>query len=198
MQSPETLFFFRVTFPAWLQYGKPPIVLLNKALKGTLADIDDLLRLDPLMIEDPRIRPHYMQALRQGKTSQLNLIHKAVTSPPRGTFSLKRVKVSMASLVFKAAKVIDDSYRQTEAMTAIFGAKDCYPSANLSYKDIRELFDAVQKDMDPAERYSSRQAPCDPDLPEGDDALKMAIYRDQSFWPDFKRDSLVTKLFSRL
>jgi len=61
LSSQEIVFYFRVWFPCWLEYGVSATHLLRDARHGDMQAIDHIFRLDEVTLQDP---PNHAPVLR--------------------------------------------------------------------------------------------------------------------------------------
>jgi hypothetical protein len=174
LDNREVLFFVKVVFPCWLEYGMPFLRLVRKARQGDLDALEKLLRLDEMALEDGRVRGHYYEAVGAGNTALAKRFHRALQGEPCRRFSKQKLKVSLAVLVYKAFR---------EAYSKSHSVREGFKKAGIRFKEkpykitlteVRHLFDAAAQDL----RGELR----DLDLPEDDHALRMAVKRESSFW----------------
>ena len=155
----EFAFFIKVTAPCWIFYGMPPVNLYRRALQGNYEAIEKLLRLDSLMIHEPKISEN-ISKYRFGSSSnayeQLLAAPNRVIDVPK---NLKNIKYSIGGLI--------------SALSQIIGRP-------LTAPQIRSLFNAIVKESDPIE-YNNEK-PEDLDFPENDDSFYRRIKEKHDFW----------------
>lgn len=150
----DFLFIMKIVLPAWLLYGKNYVAVYRQATQGNLQALEELLRLDKIQIQNPRINKWiYLHACNRNNL-KLKTILDAIAGPPRKKISLQRVKYLLAGLISVSSE--------------LFGQR-------LTAPEIQSLFDAVAVDygVDPLR---------DPDLPESPEAFSKAIQRERDFW----------------
>ena len=172
--TPEVRFFFRVWLPCWLEYGKSAEELLREARAGDMRGVEDLLRLDKRAFDDRGIRKVYRAAQVERNKVRVELFHRALESGPRGSVTLKGVKVLLAALIHKTAQEWDARVSRAERKLRKVGLRP--PKAKLSAPGVRRLFDAVAKDC--------HGLAADPDLSQAPHGFYMAVKRAREFWPD--------------
>ncbi len=151
--QPEILFYIRLQIPCWLFYGELPAFLLRKARLGNIDAIEKMLRLDPSLINDAKIKRIFHNSAWSGKKSTASRISSALTKTPTKRISLKRVKSSAAGLISALAKLL---------------------YVKLTAPEIRKLFDAVAE--------MSGQGEIDIDLPESPIGLSKVVQHESQFW----------------
>ena len=125
-EIPEIKFIYTVVLPSYIYYGTSPFRLFREAQKGSLEDIDKILRIDPSALYDPLIFEHFHIALKNTEKSNLNTITTAIEKPSKGLNSLQKIKYRIAGLISGIAVMF--KYR-------------------LCATDIEMLFDAVAQDL---------------------------------------------------
>ena len=168
LRSPDTLFFYRVWLPCWLEYGVKLPVLVAKAQDGDVKALDMLLRLDKTALELPEIRRRYLgfvdnKPVFEGLT-------EALGQPVARRLTKQKVKVALAALVFKVFAKLYEACMELEAQCPQIR----YAPAKLTAPDVRRLFNAAAAD--------ARGLARDIDLPGGDHAFYMALRREERFW----------------
>ena len=154
----ELLFLFWVFLPCFILYQTTPTRLYRTARLGNSKAIDTLLRLDPLMLHDPAIG-QVMQRLRlSGKHAAYQNLVEAPLKPIKATPTPNKLKTSMAALI------------------SIIATDIGHP---LTAKEIKQLFDAIAKDADRAER--------DHALPQSPETLGKAMQRKRPAWEKLKK-----------
>jgi hypothetical protein len=156
-------FFVKVTAPCWILYGIAPVTLYRQARQTRQCDleaIDKLLRIDSLMIHEPRIS----NAITSSRSTQSQNIYESLLAAPNRSpdvpMSRKSLKYSMGGLIAAFCQILR------------------YP---LTAPEIRELYNAIVKDSDP-EGYKNEK-PEDLDFAEiKDDSFYRSIIRYKEFW----------------
>ena len=151
----EASFFILVAAPCWLLYRESATRLYRKARLGNIDALEKLLRLDALLIHDPAIGKQ-VQAFRfKNKFSTYQFLFDAVFKKPKNKLTRKRMKYAIAGLISAISSLLKHPLTEPE---------------------IRDLFDAVQKDM------KKDPFAIDHDLPLTPEAFTRAIHRDRAFW----------------
>lgn len=175
----EFAFFVQVTAPCWILYGIPPAHLYRQACRGNVDALENLLRLDSLMVHEPYISKR-IASLRFGNTSvDYERLLKAPHRSPNVIITREHMKISIAGLISVLASNIG------------------HP---LNAPEIRRLFNAVAKDSAPDSIKGETLE--DSDFDElGEWGFSKAIQRSRKRWlkmliPDKKSFSgvRVTKL----
>ena len=151
--QPEMLFYIRVQIPCWLFYGEHPSFLLRKARLGDIDAIEKMLRLDPSLRNDTKIKRIFHNATWSGKKSTASKISSAQTKTSLKKISLKHIKSSAAGLISALANQL---------------------YVKLTEPEIRKLFDAVAE--------LSGHGEIDIDLPDSPEAFSKAIQRARKLW----------------
>lgn len=152
LSEPEIKFFFKVWVPCWFLYGDYPPRLLRRARLGHLKPMEKIVRLDPSVVNDPKIAEYLHQARAKGKKKTLSVLTDALLKGPKAKITLRKVKCSIAGAISCASILM--RHRLTEP-------------------EIRGLFNAVAHDMNKEDR--------DQDLPSPE-AFEKAIRRERAFW----------------
>lgn len=172
--SSEVLFFFRVWFPCWLEYGIKLPVLVERAKGGDLHALRDLLRLDKTALEIPEVRRHYLSySDRKGVFRTLN---HALGGQPLRKLTRRKVKVALAAFLYKTFQAWDAKTELLNRQCAERGWRIVHPKCNVTAPMIQDLFDA-------AARYQGKGLR-DPDLPRTPHSFYIALTREMAFWPD--------------
>ena len=168
-------FFLRVAFPCWMEYGERPGDILKRAETGDFESLLKLAQLDPFTMENPKIRKQYIGILGGSNDTRRDLVTKAL-----GGGSLRKLDVADVGIL--CAAVVHKLFDQYDAQLTVVREKlwkaeiDTVriPKVKLSYRKVRDLFDAAARDMG--------GFGCD-FLPDGR-TFEMAVRRHRSFWPD--------------
>ena len=152
-QTPEIIFYFRLWIPCFLIYGIYPPTLLRKARKGDEDAIEKLLRLDKLIIYDPKIKEIVQQTQNEDKRIKFDLMMKAIRKDPKIRAEIQSVKYALAGLI--------------SIVSIALGQK-------LDAVEIHKVFDAIARDKD-------KENIVDDDIAVGD-TFEKAIQRYRKFW----------------
>lgn len=153
-------FFFRITLPAFLIYGRDHIKLYYNSRHGKTEHLCALLRLDKAIALDPMIAPRISLALTRNKTSE----DKKIAQAYRGRIpkpNPRRLKALMA------------------AYASLYSKNQGTP---LSHPKIQQLFDKAAS--------SSVEIEIDTDLPETPDDFRRYVNRAMPIWTKWKQDKL--------
>ncbi len=148
LKEPEMLFLFKVWAPCFFLYGELPNRLFEKAQLGDIDAIEKILRVDASVIGDPKIVEHFYKASWKKNKMEFNIMVKALQRGPKGKTTRRKVKYSIAGVI--------------SFVSSALGKKITEP-------EIRELFDAVAKDL--------RNEDIDTSLPDAPEAFSKAIQR---------------------
>lgn len=125
-------FYFLVHAPCFLLYGTSPSKLYRKAVNCDLSAIEQLLRLDPLVLHDPAIG-YQIQSIRlKGKSKDYDRLLNAISKNPRVSYQdmrkeRKTIKTDHAASIYAFTKVAKNP---------------------LTLPQIRSLFDELAKDFE--------------------------------------------------
>ena len=153
----ELAFVFFLYIPCLLIYQTSPRSLYRKAIKGDVDSMENLLKLDPLMLNNP-VLGQQIQALRfSNRTNDYERVNAAVHKFAGTNYSdvqegRKRSKVMMASIISSLSK------------------KAGFP---LDHLQIAKLFDAYSRDR--------KKGDIDSDLPV-EESFRKAIKRHSPPW----------------
>ena len=179
LSCPEVIFFLRVWFPCWIEYGKSlPDLLSEVRVGGRVEPVEKLLRLDKRVTEIANIREFWDRARQEGKAATLERLSKAMNGEPLRRFSIQKVKVVLAALVYQIFRAFDKRVKLARRNAGISNWKFLYPHFKLTTPEIRKLFDAAAKDFKHLER--------DTDLPRGSETFYMAVNRELPFWKELE------------
>ena len=153
LNEPEIKFFFKAWIPCWFLYGDYAPRLLRRARLGDVKTTEKLLRLDPSIINDPKIGEYLHQARGKGKGASFERLMEASLKEPKAKMTVKKVKCSIAGFISLASIMLGWKLEEPE---------------------VRKLFDAVAHDMGKGD--------IDTDLPESPEAFEKAIRRERAFW----------------
>lgn len=148
----ELSFFFLVHFPCYIYYKTNPTKLYRLARTGNIGALQNLLKLDPLMLHDPSIG-RALQKLRfdYGEGLYKNTVKAALSPLPK--MPKKRAKFYMAGLM----SMFSDSTKRP-----------------MEEPKLRSLYDAITQDAT-GDKYA-----IDTDLPDSPEALAKEISRYKS------------------
>ncbi|MCE5324870.1 MAG: hypothetical protein LLG01_00500 [Planctomycetaceae bacterium] len=182
LRQPEVLFFLLVWGPCFFEYGQYPPRLMRKARQGDPDALEKILRLDKRAIHDPKIAREWSTA-SMNRNAYFDRLAGALAGEPVKLLGLSQVKVLMAALLSNLSKLLADGVeRACESMGQPVPPALIPLAKRLSGRDIRELFDAYQKDV------KRNSLACDNDLPGDNEALKKALQRNRPLW-DFLFES---------
>ena len=153
ISTPEVLFFVRVWAPCFLLYGDYPAYILRKARQGDEEAFEKLLRLDKLLIYEPKMKKIFKKATETKARGRMSLIAKAFRSTPKAKIEIKHIKYFFAGLL--------------SLISIAMGQK-------LKAVDIHNLFDAVARD--------TTDELVDPDLIVSPETFEKGIQRARNFW----------------
>ncbi len=156
LTTPEMQFFYKVITPCWLIYAEHPTKLLKRARSRDFDSLVKLIRIDRTIVNDPFISEYIHQLSHQKDKTKIKALDKAIYSGINTKLTLKRVKMSLAGLISKISDLM---------------------GKRLMEPDIRQLFDAVSKDLGHGD--------IDIDLPDSPEAFTKSIQRNRLFWEDF-------------
>jgi ribosomal protein S17E len=126
LKKPETIFFLRVWIPCFLVYRTYPQRLLRKARKGDEEALDKLIRLDKMIVYDPKIKEIFYNAQDDdNRRSTINTITTAIQKNPKIIIDIKKMKYAIAGLISSISQAL--------------GQK-------LTAAEIGKLFNAIAKD----------------------------------------------------
>ncbi len=174
LESREVLFFVRVIFPCWLEYGTPFLRLLRNARQGNLDALEKLLRLDKMAMEDGRVREHYFSAVESGNAARRKRLNLALDNGPCHRFSKQKIKVSLGALVLKLFQSSYEYHKQIQELLRKGGIVLRGKPYRLKAPEVRKLFDAAAKDL--------KKEEVDSDLSGGPHTFYMALRRAGDFW----------------
>lgn len=161
----EFLFLLKVTLPCLVCYRTSPARLFRQARLGNQEALEQLIRLDILVLSDPRIILQAYRLLHSNKCKYESVIARAVLNAPKPKFTPRKVKYLLAAAI--------------SLFSEAFGYR-------LNAPEIQELFNAIAQDK------SGGEVGFDPDLPELPDTfarevreerdnLKSILYPDKTF-----------------
>jgi len=125
-------FYFLVHAPCILFYETTPASLYRKALNRDVAAIENLLKLDPLILHDPAIGFQIQSVRLYGKANEYEGIIDAITKQPR--INYKKLKDERRSIK-------SDYGAQVYALSKALNSPLLVP-------EIRGLYDALAHDFD--------------------------------------------------
>lgn len=175
VDDPSFAFAFRVEIPHFLIWGRPVRKLYQEARLGNPESIGRILRLDPITIEDTRIRERKLAILREGGEDAKTLKSELEHDNSR-LITLGNMKVLLAAHAVKMSIAIERFLKDLAKRTPGMKVR----RIRFGTPDIRTLFDAVAQDFFGKEE--------DKDIPEWDEGLSKALQRAQKFWPTIKPD----------
>ena len=145
-----------VWLPFFLAHGQHPAHLFAMASSGDFNAMNQLVRMDPLIIHAPAIQKHLVTATRT-RQADYNRIMKSATRSSYRKKTAWMIKADLAGLLLATAKVINYPLTKTEAV---------------------QLFDAYAH-----EHHGKRE---DTDIPRKDqEAYRKQLYRRRDYWGKF-------------
>lgn len=125
-------FYFLVYAPCQLFYGKSPSILYRNSLTGDLTAIENLLKLDPLILHDSSIGYQIQSVRLNGKINDYERLIAAVSKRPNINYKQlsderKSIKSDHAAQIYVLSKAMNEP---------------------LEVPQIRELYDALAQDLD--------------------------------------------------
>lgn len=164
----EMLFFLRVVLMCLAEYETLPIHLLRKAWHSDELSIERLLRLDDVMIHDPRIQRWITGSGGAQRVRRLQLAARWMSDGPNGKNPRLRFKQSMAGLISA----------MSEKMFFVWKGRTIVRQP-LTARQIADLFDAAYRD-----KMGRREAVMvDPDISTiNDESWAKAIQRLRPIW----------------
>jgi len=125
-------FYFLVYAPCLQFYAVPPSNLYGKALNRDISAIEQLLKLDPLVLHDPVIGFQIQSVRLNGKANDYDRILAAISKSPAISYKemkneRKTIKSDQGALIYVLAKA---------------------SKAPLKVPQIRDLYDALAQDFD--------------------------------------------------
>lgn len=153
--SQEFLFFCKVFLPCQLLYGTTPFQLIRRARLGNLEALEQLIRLDKLVLADPGIMRQTQRLLHHNKYRYDSVVAKAIKDAPKFRLVPRQIRYLLAGLI----SLFSEAF-----------------SHKLEEPEIRALFDAV------AHGKSSGATAIDTALPDSPETFSKAIQRERAFW----------------
>jgi len=153
--SQEFLFLCTVFLPCQLFYGTTPFQLIRLARLGNLEALEQLIRLDKLILADHGILRQTRRLLHHNKYMYDSVVVKAIKDAPKFRLSLRQVKYLLAGIT----SLFSEAFRH-----------------KLEEPEIRALFNAA------AHGKSGGETAIDPDLPDSPETFSKAIQRERAFW----------------
>ncbi|MBT0664613.1 hypothetical protein KI809_09915 [Geobacter pelophilus] len=152
-ESPlELAFYLFVAVPCWALYRTSPTYLYRRARQGDFSALENLLRLDQLMLHDPMIGKQIIAYRFNHSSSKYRKLLTAATSPPKGHNSRKNILLSQVGLISTLSHLTEKP---------------------LTPQDLFELIEAF--DFDSKGKLFE-------DLPKTPDALARALSPDRNLW----------------
>ncbi|MGA2782863.1 MAG: hypothetical protein ABSF13_13275 [Smithella sp.] len=121
LKKPEMIFFLRVWIPCLLVYHTYPQKLLWKARKGNEEALDKLIRLDKMIVYDPKIKEIFYNAQNDNEKSKLNTITTAIQKKPKIIMDIKKMKYAIAGLISSMSEALGQKLAPAEIF-ALFKA----------------------------------------------------------------------------
>lgn len=154
LSSQEIVFYFRVWFPCWLEYGVSATHLLRDARHGDMQAIDHIFRLDEVTLQDPRIMLQFSEARQDRTRGRFKRMYSAIGNPPDRKLTPKNTKECVGAFISRYSENL--GYR-------------------ISGPDIRRLYDAISQDV--------RGPLIDMDFKgEEPESFSRAVRRHRPFW----------------
>ena len=150
----DFLFIMKIVLPCWLLYGKDHVRLYRRATLGNVNALDELLRLDKIQIQNPRINKWFHHFSKKKQKHKLNTLLKALREPPKQKITPKKVKYMVAGYISVVSELC---------------------SERLTAPEIQDLFDAVAIDY-----HIDELRDCD--LPDSPETFSKAVQRERDFW----------------
>jgi len=163
------MFFLLVWLPCGILYQTTPTRLIYRARHGDVEALGKMLRLDKLLLEEPRFRKVYYAALASRDFDVRRGFQKAlIGKPPTADMRVDRIKKRLAALAQKWSDQAAD----------IFGQLGVGQPAktSVSIPDTQRLYDVLERERGDGER--------DADLPDEIHAWDVAVRREHRVWPD--------------
>lgn len=112
-------FYFLVYVPCLLFYGVSPSALYRKALNREISAIEQLLKLDPLIIHDPTIGFQIQSVRLHGKTNDYDRIVAAISKSPTISYQdmkneRKAIKSDQGALIYVFARASKNPFKIPE------------------------------------------------------------------------------------
>jgi hypothetical protein len=136
-------FYFLVYAPCQLHYKSSPSSLYRESLKGNVSAIEQLLKIDPLILHDPAIGFQIQSVRLYGKANDYDGILKAISK--HSTINYKDLKEKRKNLKSDHGGLI------YVLATALNGA--------LKVPQIRDLYDALAQDFEGARQDDDVTSP---------------------------------------
>lgn len=125
-------FYLLVYAPCYVFYQTSPSTLYRKALSGDVPAIENLIKLDPLIIHDPALGFQIQSVRLHGKTNDYELIVDAITKQPG---------INYKKITDERRSIKSDHGGQILCMFSCF-------RYSLKASEVRELFDSLAFDYD--------------------------------------------------
>ncbi len=97
--SQEFLFLCKVFLPCQLFYGTTPFQLIRLARLGKLEALEQLIRLDKLVLADPGIMRQTQRLLNHNKYRYDSVVAKAIKDAPKFRLAPRQIKYLLAGLI---------------------------------------------------------------------------------------------------
>lgn len=177
MEGHQMRFFLFVSVPCWIEYGVSPSALFEGARNGDFDSMRKLLSLDPICLQDEKIRTQYIHLLSKSNPVRRAMLSSAQLQPLKN-LSCEQVKVLLAALVYKVWNEMD--MQRLTLQQWLWKREINWIKINrcpLSYSGVHTLFDAAYQD-------THKGALADPDLEIDSEAFRKRLARLSDFWPD--------------
>jgi hypothetical protein len=165
--EPRILFYFKVWFPCWIEYCEFLPALMTKARNGETQALEQLIRLDPVILNHPKISLEY-QKIRFNNPLVFNRLCKAQQGKGLKELTPTNVKYLFGAYIYRLLKTMDSRF---QLVADQFGV--CFPKMAMSAETIFALFNKQAK--------QKQGSLYDPDF-ESISAFKAGISRHQSYW----------------
>lgn len=150
----EFLFLFKVVLPCLICYRTTPFQLIRQARLGNPKALEQLIRLDILVLADPRIILQTHRLLHSNKYKYESVIVRAMMDAPKFSSSPRSVKYLLAGAISLFSEAV---------------------GCRLKAPRIRDLFDSFTKDKS-GDKYA-----IDPDLPDIPETFSREIRTERKF-----------------
>jgi len=110
----EFHFLLKVTLPCFVCYRTSPARLLRQARLGNHEALEKLIRLDILVLSDPRIILHAYRLLHHNKYKYEAVIARAMLNAPKPKFSRVKVKYLLAAAISLISEALGARLNTTE------------------------------------------------------------------------------------
>jgi hypothetical protein len=165
--QPKLLFYFKVWFPCWIEYGEFLPAIMQRAVQGDHTALENLIRLDPCILSHPQIQIEY-QKIRCKNPSQFDYLCKVQQGKGLKELTPTNIKYLFGAYIYRLFKKMDSQMQ-------IF--------AKQSGLELPKMAISVEKILDLFNQHAKRTTG---QLYDGDfesvTAFKAGVSRTQSFW----------------